>query len=90
MDWEWGGTMPIFSEWINSDITEIKDYLINKDEIFTKYNIPKFNYIKDIYIIIDNIAPWQVGCFGIEEDKRYITNSINEIKKIIHKYKINI
>lgn len=49
LDWEWGGVMSIFSEWINSDIIGIEDYLINNEDIFTKYNIPNFNYIEDIY-----------------------------------------
>jgi RIO-like serine/threonine protein kinase len=85
LDWEWGGSMPIFCEWFNCDIENLENEINNKN-IYTPNNIPNFSYIKDIYIIIDNIAPWQIGCFGIEEDKKYIKKSINEIKNIIDKY----
>jgi len=94
VDWEWAGAFPIDKDWFDGldELNASGDISLfweeaNKEPLLRIPDVIEgFQKRKELVVILQAIAPWEVGCFGKEKDQHYIQNAKKTLNELLPQY----
>ncbi|OQR98808.1 hypothetical protein ACHHYP_20343 [Achlya hypogyna] len=86
LDWEWCGAMPQWKEWCDCSFEDRN--VLNYVPSLGFENIAEFQARRQLWELIEGLAPWQVGAWP-EKDAKYIDEAKQTIERCIAVLKHN-